>query len=415
MVYYILKYLVKYSVKLYFKDVIIFGLDKVPQEKPLVIASNHPSAFIEPALIGAFFPIEVYYMTRGDFFIKPVMWFFNGTNQIPIFRAKDGMKNLRRNNESFAKADKVLKGGGRVTIFPEASTMEVKRIRRLKNGASRLVANSSENNGKVPWIIAVITNYEDIHRWRSYVFISISDPYNPEELLRDDENHLAEITTITSEMMKGEAIHIEDYKDDSWVNALIQVVTEEWRSGMIQAEEEALFRKLQEVARISEAEEKEKIKLRPVAEEIISINDKTSTFLGSAIEKLSIVDYLKLIFMTGVSLPAILFLLIPIIPATIVRRKKGISREFRVPIFVGIILAFSTIMGVLLLTLLILNPANWILWAYILILPISFYCFRKWGDILQKVSNTYKFKKLTVEERKRYKELRKEILNYFSL
>lgn len=413
MVYYLLKYLVRIFSKIYFKEVIIFGMEHLEQDKPLILAANHPSAFVEPCLIGAYFPIEVHFMTRGDFFIPPFVWFFNGTNQIPIYRMRDGIKNLRKNEQSFAKAYEVLREGGRVTIFPEATTRDVKRIRRLKDGASRLVVGAYEKTGVIPYINGVVTNYENLHRWRSYVFLSISEPIKPEKFLKESGNSLKEMTELTAERMKSGAIHIARDKDDEWVNVILQTATEEWRAARLPLTKIQLFKHLQEIAAVSEYDDTEKEELHKNAQEILELNMKSKTDIGVPVISLSMRDYLVFILLGVISLPAILYVFIPVGIARLLIRRFKLDREFKIPVFLGVILVLSVIGFIMLLILLILKPDNWLMWAYLLILPLSLYSLGKLGDVFQKIRNARRLRRLSQENLSRYTELRKCLLNYF--
>lgn len=415
MIYWILKYLVRIAIKIYFKDIYIYGIERLPRDKPLVIASNHPSAFIEPCLYGSLFPIEIHFMTRGDLFIKQFKWFFKGTNQIPIYRRRDGMNALRKNEHSFAEAVKVLKNNGRVTIFPESTTVEVKRIRPLKHGASRLIMRAFKNEKIVPLISSIVCNYTDLHRWRSYVFIHISELYDPTEIIRDVEKPLQEMTRETYEKLKKGAIHIPKSTDEEWVNVLLQVVTEEYRGGALKMDDKQLFKSLQEVATAGDSRPGERERLIKVATDIRQANEETSTTLGAPIRKFSGLDYLKLGFYTILSLPAFLFLGIPILIARYVSRNSGFNREFKMPVFLGITMILDVLIVFVLLIILLLSLQNWIIWAYLLILPLSIYLFTKWGDKFQDFQNASRFSRLSSLKKKQYADLRQIILNHFSL
>ena len=74
----------------------------VPINKPVLIAANHPTAFIDPIFFCMFFDPPVYNMTRGDIFRKP---FFRKLlmklNMFPVYRRRDGFDQRDRNDEVF--------------------------------------------------------------------------------------------------------------------------------------------------------------------------------------------------------------------------------------------------------------------------------------------------------------------------
>ncbi len=415
MLYYFLKYLVRIAVKIYFKDVIIFGMDRLSKDKALVIAANHPSAFVEPCLIGSYFPVEVHFMTRGDLFKPAFKWFFDGTNQIPIFRQRDGIRNLRQNAASFEKAFKVLESGGRVTIFPEATTKEVKRIRRLKNGASRLILGTAKKYNIVPLISAVVTNYEELHRWRSYVFLHISQAFDPTEMLEEGDNAMNEITAETYARMKAGSIHIDRIKDEKWVNVLVQTVTEEWRYNRLKCSKLEIFKLLRRVAAISEAEDAEKEKLKPLADKIHFLNEKTQSHLGVPVLKFGIGNTLAIIFWAILSIPAMLLLGLPWLLARKVLRSVKFNHEFQIPVYLGILMLGSVILVLILLIVLAFNIGNMLIWTFILTLPIGLYSLRKCGDLYYKWRDSARLSKLSSQELEMYKQQRNNVLKYFDL
>src|SRR4029079_6252600 len=87
--------------RLYFRKTIIYGCDRVPMKEPLILASNHPSAFLEASILATVMKRCLHFLVRGDMFSPRFKWLFNWTNQIPIYRKKDGIANLRKNASSF--------------------------------------------------------------------------------------------------------------------------------------------------------------------------------------------------------------------------------------------------------------------------------------------------------------------------
>ena len=139
MVYKFLRILATIACKVYFKKIHITGLDSVPQDGPLLIACNHPNGFAEPILVSCFLPRILHFLVRGDVFnIKPLKPLLIHTNQIPIFRSKDGFSNLRNNNKSFEAVIENLSQDAAILIFVEGTTQLTKRLRPLKKGMSKL-------------------------------------------------------------------------------------------------------------------------------------------------------------------------------------------------------------------------------------------------------------------------------------
>ena len=128
MLYQFLKILVRIALKLFFKRIYISGLEHIKNDRPQLIASNHPSGFLEPLIMACFFPKSLHFLVRGDVFdkkwLRPLLI---STNQIPIFRFKDGFSKLRENHHTMDDSTRVLTDNKNLLIFVEGSTQSIKK------------------------------------------------------------------------------------------------------------------------------------------------------------------------------------------------------------------------------------------------------------------------------------------------
>ena len=101
------------------------GLENVPPDGPLVVAANHRS-YLDPPLLGAWFPRTIHYMAKRQLFSIPVLGpVMRWVHAFPISRDQGDFASIRR-------ALQILKSGGTIGIFPEgtrnlAGDAEVKR------------------------------------------------------------------------------------------------------------------------------------------------------------------------------------------------------------------------------------------------------------------------------------------------
>ena len=88
----------------YFKKILISGKENIPRNKAILFVANHQNALIDPLLIGATTPRELNFLTRADVFNKPlVKRLLSTVNMLPIYRIRDGITSLSRNEEVFEK------------------------------------------------------------------------------------------------------------------------------------------------------------------------------------------------------------------------------------------------------------------------------------------------------------------------
>ncbi len=216
MIYYLLKYLAKIVVKVYFNEVNLMHADKLPMDKPLILAANHQSAFTEPIVLGALAPFPVHFITRGDVFVKRFLWFFKATNQIPIFRFRDGFSQMKKNIDSFDRVYEELHNGARVIIFCEGMMKWEKKLHPIQKGAARMAVGAWEKDHDCDvHIVPLGVNYENHCKMQRRVDVSIGNPIrikDYEALLQTDKRKA--INKLTKELQKNLQPQIIDVKTE---------------------------------------------------------------------------------------------------------------------------------------------------------------------------------------------------------
>lgn len=213
MFYQFVRILSTFWLKLYFKKIEVQGREHIPKDKPLLLACNHPSAFIEPILIADTLGRPLHFMTRGDMFNKswlnPIL---RGTHQIPIFRAIDGMEGLRQNKANMDYAHEVLKKNGALIVFVEGSTQEIKKLRPLQKGLARM-SRQLYDEGIDHAILPVGINYIDPVEWRTRAMLNFGPVIDPKEVFEaepDDRKSYKVLTKKVYNAMKHLILHVTD-------------------------------------------------------------------------------------------------------------------------------------------------------------------------------------------------------------
>jgi 1-acyl-sn-glycerol-3-phosphate acyltransferase len=108
-------------------DVHVSGEENVPANGALVVAANHRS-FLDPPLLGTWFPRSVHFMAKEELFKIPVLGpLITAVDAFPVSREEADIASVRR-------ALRILKEGGVVGIFPEG-TRNVSGEAKAKGGA----------------------------------------------------------------------------------------------------------------------------------------------------------------------------------------------------------------------------------------------------------------------------------------
>ena len=149
MLYYITKFLSKVGFRVFFRKIYFSNQESIQNDKPIIFAVNHPTAFLDPALIGTFMQPIVHFIVRGDIFnSKMVRAILASLKMFPIFRFRDGYSNLKNNQATLAVCYKSLSRGENILILAEGETKHEKRLRPIQKGTARMAFGAIENGGK---------------------------------------------------------------------------------------------------------------------------------------------------------------------------------------------------------------------------------------------------------------------------
>ncbi len=161
-----------------FKKIHLYNMSGVPSDRPVLLASNHPTAFVDPLLLGCFLDPPIYNMTRGDIFKKPFFRkLLESVNMFPVFRQRDGYSDRNRNDEVFEYCFQKLKQKRVVTIYVEGEHHLEKQVRPLQKGIIRIAFGAIERHDlRDLEIIPVGVNYAVGDVFRDETMINVGQP-----------------------------------------------------------------------------------------------------------------------------------------------------------------------------------------------------------------------------------------------
>jgi 1-acyl-sn-glycerol-3-phosphate acyltransferase len=224
----ILKPVVKIGVKYFFKKIYFHNAHNIPKDKPVLIASNHPSVFLEPTIMAVTLPRPVHSMVRGNVFEKKFYsLLLKSLNMIPIFRMKEGYSNLKNNQETFKTTDNLLRNGEQILIFSEGFCYQEKRLRPLQKGTARMAFGAIENSG-IELDIHIVpcgVNYTFQRAYRDTVMIEYGAPIRVldywDQYLENNNRGIVALTQALAAQMKPLIVHIEHKEDEEVTEQLL--------------------------------------------------------------------------------------------------------------------------------------------------------------------------------------------------
>jgi len=209
-----LRFICRLGLQIYFKKVRLQGLDRLDTHKPMLIALNHPSSFLEACVMACWLDFPLHFIVRGDVFHPMFRWFFKWTYQIPIYRFRDGFSKLRTNAKTFEHCYQKLSEGAKIIIFAEGSTSWVKQLRPLQKGTARIALGALEQYPDLDLLIVPAgINFQNIFRFRSYCDIVIGEPFQISDIVKKEDEGSKMITNYLAKEMRECVVHLDDHNN----------------------------------------------------------------------------------------------------------------------------------------------------------------------------------------------------------
>lgn len=204
MLYAFLKFIFKVALWVFFRRFDIRNRQMLQQEGPLLVVSNHPNTFMDPIIIASLLEQEVYFIAKSTVFDSPLKkWLLHRMNLIPIHRREDAPEQVVSNTEAFKASYTALANRQTILIFPEGTSFNERRLRKLKTGTARIAlgaeANASDKLGLR--ILPIGLNYSSPTHFRSDVFVNVGEPIPVSEYLHAfHENTTAATQALTDKI-----------------------------------------------------------------------------------------------------------------------------------------------------------------------------------------------------------------------
>jgi 1-acyl-sn-glycerol-3-phosphate acyltransferase len=180
--------------RIFYKKIVIEGKKNVPDSGPLIFAPNHQNALMDPMAVSFSTKRQIVYLARADIFKIPFLpAIFNWLKILPIYRIRDGIENLKNNDQSFDVSIKILESGMSIGLFPEAAHSNKRRLLGFKKGIPRIAFQAEEQNDfKLGVkIVPVGIYYSKYNKSRSIIHIRFGKPIEVSdyiELYKENKN-----------------------------------------------------------------------------------------------------------------------------------------------------------------------------------------------------------------------------------
>jgi len=217
--------------KIFYRKVIVVGLENINPDDHLIFAPNHQNALMDALAVLFTHRGQPVFLARADIFKKrmvaALLYFLK---ILPVYRIRDGFSALKENDEIFLKTIDVIKHKNGLIILPEGDHAGFRRLRQLKKGICRVAFQAEEASGfnlKIK-IIPVGIEFSNYTRFRQVLTVVYGKPIEVSqnyELYRESpERALNELRERLSTGIKQVMVHIESVEDYNAIDELRSII-----------------------------------------------------------------------------------------------------------------------------------------------------------------------------------------------
>jgi 1-acyl-sn-glycerol-3-phosphate acyltransferase len=190
--YRIVKFSCRLILPIFYRKLFISSKTLAAIDGPILLVANHPNSFFDALLLGTIFKLPIHSLTRADMFTKKWLQpLLKAMNLIPIYRIRDGVAALQKNNETFEVCNTVFKKNGAILIFGEAKCEGQYELLPLQKGAVKLAIQAwLQNNLQLNKlkIVPVAISYSNLKGWRKIGSLVIGNPIEKPATLSIEDN-----------------------------------------------------------------------------------------------------------------------------------------------------------------------------------------------------------------------------------
>jgi 1-acyl-sn-glycerol-3-phosphate acyltransferase len=219
--YWILQHYVKIGFRLFFRRIELVNLHKIPKHQPVIIAPNHQNALIDALALVCNTSFQPVFMARADIFRgNRLIRFLTFLNIMPIYRIRDGIENVKKNDAVFDKTTAVLHNGlNPLVLFAEGNHGDKRRLRPLVKGLFRIAFQAQEKFGTDHGvkIVPLGIDYGHYQNFRSTLLINVGDPIDVADFYQEyAENPVQAINRFKEIYAEGLSIVMIDIQTETY-------------------------------------------------------------------------------------------------------------------------------------------------------------------------------------------------------
>ena len=188
--YALLRHYVDLVLRLSYRNIKYVGRERLPKDGAIIFAPNHTNALMDAMVILALDRRPKVFVARADIFRNPrIAKILTFCRIMPIMRMRDGIDEVRKNNETIERAVDVLRDKVPFCIFPEGTHQAKYSSLPLSKGIFRIAFQAQELMPDMPlYIVPVGLRYGNFFRFRSTARVQVGEPINVGEFVKQNSD-----------------------------------------------------------------------------------------------------------------------------------------------------------------------------------------------------------------------------------
>lgn len=189
-IYALLRHYVDLVLRLSYRNIKYVGRERLPKDGAIIFAPNHTNALMDAMVILALDRRPKVFVARADIFRNPrIAKILTFCRIMPIMRMRDGIDEVRKNNETIERAVDVLRDKVPFCIFPEGTHQAKYSSLPLSKGIFRIAFQAQELMPDMPlYIVPVGLRYGNFFRFRSTARVQVGEPINVGEFVKENSS-----------------------------------------------------------------------------------------------------------------------------------------------------------------------------------------------------------------------------------
>lgn len=231
-----LRIIMSLSLTSFYKRIKVKNKKALEADAPMVLALNHPNAFMDPVVFSLVaYPPKYYYLARGDAFKLPIArYLLESIGLAPIYRIQDGGKEgLQKNDETYKRVNQLLGKRKKIMVFAEGLCILERRLRPIKKGVPRMVFGAMDEIQNRDFVVVPVgVNYSDASKVGSTMFYNIGEPIRVADYYDEYKAHPSKaynkFIKILEPRLKELITHIDNPEHDELVVRMELILMRDW-------------------------------------------------------------------------------------------------------------------------------------------------------------------------------------------